>query len=178
MRTTLFLLASVVVLILTGCKAQDPAVKEAQAAQRQLDFEKAVGALNNREFVLEANYITFRNGRNVYVSSSTNFVSVSGEKATIQLAFNSPYAGPNGMGGITVEGTVSNIKMNTDKKGNVNYSMNVFGTGVSAIVSFNMIAGTNQCTAIVTPNLNGRAITFSGSLLPKSESDVFKGRTL
>lgn len=177
MKTIVFLLVSIT-LILAGCKAQDPAVKEAKAAQSQMDFDKAAQALNDREFVLEADRINFRNGQYAYVSSSTNFVSMSGEKSTIQLAFNSPYAGPNGMGGVTVEGTASNIKMNTDKKGNIIYSMNVFGTGVSAVVSITMIAGTNQCTAIVTPNLSGRVITFSGHLLPKSESSVFKGRAL
>lgn len=177
MKAIVFLLVSAS-FILTGCKAQDPAVKEAQAAERQLKFEKAVQALNDREFVLEADRVTFRNGQYAYVSSSTNFVSMSGDRATIQLAFNSPYSGYNGMGGITVDGTASNIKMNTDKKGNVNYSMNIFGTGVSAVVTFNMVAGTNQCTAVVTPNLSGRVVTFTGYLYPKSESSVFKGSAL
>ena len=177
MRKALFLLISIV-FVLSGCKTQDPAVKEAKSAEREFKFQKAVEALNSHEFVLEADRITFRNGRYSYVSPSTNFVSMSGDKATIQLAFNSPYAGANGMGGVTVDGTASNIKMTTDKKGNVAFSMNVFGTGVSAVVSINMIAGSNQCTAIVTPNFDSQVITFSGYLYPKSESDVFKGRSL
>ncbi|MDR2955561.1 MAG: DUF4251 domain-containing protein [Prevotella sp.] len=177
MRAILFLLVSAT-LVMAGCKAQDPAAKQAQAAEDSLKFQMAVDALNNHDFVLEADRITFKSGRFVYVDSNTNFVSMKNEKATIQLAFNSPYAGPNGIGGITVEGTVSNIKMKTDKKGNVYYSMNVFGTGVSATVSINMIAGTNQCTAVVIPNLNSREITFSGYLYPALESNVFKGRAL
>lgn len=177
MRKALFLLISIV-FVLSGCKTQDPAVKEAKSAEREFKFQKAVEALNSHEFVLEADRITFRNGRYSYVSPSTNFVSMIGDKATIQLAFNSPYAGANGMGGVTVDGTASNIKMTTDKKGNIAFSMNIFGTGVSAVVSINMIAGSNQCTAIVTPNFDSQIITFSGYLYPKSESDVFKGRSL
>ncbi len=177
MKKVLFLLASIV-LVLSVCKTQDPAVKEAKNAEKEFKFQKAVEALNSHEFVLEADRVTFKNGRYSYVSPSTNFVSMTGDKATIQLAFNSPYAGPNGMGGITVDGTASNIKTKTDKKGNVTFSMNVFGTGVSAVVTINMVAGSNQCTAIVTPNFNSRVITFSGYLYPKSESDVFKGRAL
>ena len=177
MRKLLFLLVSIT-LILLGCKTQDPAVKEAKNAEREFKFQKAVEALNSQEFVLEADRINFKNGRYSYVSSNTNFISMSGDNATIQLAFNSPYAGPNGMGGITVEGRASNVKTKTDKKGNITFSMNVFGTGVSAIVTINMVAGSNQCTAIVTPNFNSRVITFSGYLYPKSESTVFKGRAL
>nr|WP_297169196.1 DUF4251 domain-containing protein [uncultured Dysgonomonas sp.] len=177
MRKVLFLLMSIT-LVLSGCKTQDPAVKEAKNAEREFKFQKAVEALNSQDFVLEADRINFKNGRYSYVSSNTNFISMSGDNATIQLAFNSPYAGPNGMGGITVEGRASNVKTKTDKKGNITFSMNVFGTGVSAIVTINMVAGSNQCTAIVTPNFNSRVITFSGYLYPKSESTVFKGRAL
>lgn len=66
--------------------------------------------MNDREFVLEAEQITFKYGRFIYVNANTNFVSMHGDKATIQMAFNSPYAGPNGIGGITVDGTASNVK--------------------------------------------------------------------
>ena len=66
-----------------------------------------------------------------------------GEKATIQLAFNTPAAGPNGIGGITVDGTTSGVQMKTDKKGNVMYEMNVQGVAVSARVTFRMAKGTN-----------------------------------
>ena len=175
MRTILLLLVSVT-FILTGCKTQDPAVKAAKDAEEQIKHMKAVEALNDNEFVLEADRITFRNGRFTYVSPNTNFISMSGDKATIQLAFNSPYAGPNGIGGITLDGRASNVKTKTDKKGNITFTMNVLGAGVSAMVSFSLISGSNQCTAIVTPNFSNRIITFSGYLYPKSESTIFKGR--
>ena len=81
---------------------------------------------------MEADRIEFKRGSFVYVTPNTNFVSVKGEKATIQLAFNTPAAGPNGIGGITVDGTTSGVQMKTDKKGNVMYEMNVQGVAVSA----------------------------------------------
>ena len=114
----------------------------------------------------------------VYVTPNTNFVSVKGEKATIQLAFNTPAAGPNGIGGITVDGTTSGVQMKTDKKGNVMYEMNVQGVAVSARVTFRMAKGTNKCTATVSPNFNSNRISFTGNLYPSSESNVFKGRSI
>ena len=76
---------------------------------------------------MEADRIEFKRGSFVYVTPNTNFVSVKGEKATIQLAFNTPAAGPNGIGGITVDGTTSGVQMKTAQKGHVMYAMNVLG---------------------------------------------------
>ena len=96
----------------------------------------------------------------------------------MQLAFNTPAAGPNGIGGITVDGTTSGVQMKTDKKGNVMYEMNVQGVAVSARVTFRMAKGTNKCTATVSPNFNSNRISFTGNLYPSSESNVFKGRSI
>lgn len=173
--TILFALTA---LLLTGCKAQDPAVKAANDAEQKAWFDKAVQALNDREFVLEADRITFKRGNFAYVNANTNFVSMHGNKATIQLAFNSPYAGPNGIGGITVDGSATNVKMETDKKGNVTFSMSVSGIGVSANVVIEMVNGSNKCSATVYPNFSGNRITFSGDLYSEDDSNVFKGRVL
>ena len=127
---------------------------------------------------MEADRIDDKRGRCDYVTPNTNFVSVKGEKATIQLAFNTPAAGPNGIGGITVDGTTSGVQMKTDKKGNVMYEMNVQGVAVSARVTFRMAKGTNKCTATVSPNFNSNRISFTGNLYPSSESNVFKGRSI
>ena len=152
-------------------KAEKAAKKAAEEAEANALFEQAVQALKNKDFVLEADRIEFKRGSFVYVTPNTNFVSVKGEKATIQLAFNTPAAGPNGIGGITVDGT-------TDKKGNVMYEMNVQGVAVSARVTFRMAKGTNKCTATVSPNFNSNRISFTGNLYPSSESNVFKGRSI
>lgn len=165
-------------LTLVGCKTQDPAVKVAKEAEQKAWYAKAVQALNDRRFVLEANQVTFKRGNFVYVNSNTNFVSLHDDKATIQLAFNSPYAGPNGIGGITVDGSASNIKTDTDSKGNVTISMSVMGVGVSASVVIRMSNGSNRCSATVYPNFNSNVITFSGDLYSEEDSNVFKGRSL
>ena len=159
-------------------KAEKAAKKAAEEAAGNALFEQAVQALNERDFVLEADRVEFKRGRFAYVNGSTNFVSLNEGKATIQLAFTGAMAGPNGIGGITVDGTVSNVEMKTDKKGNVTFSMNVQGVAVSAAVTFRMAKGTNKCTATVTPNFNSNRMSFTGILYPSSESNVFKGRSI
>ncbi len=178
MRTILFLLVSIT-FILSGCKSQTSQMKEVQLAEDELSSHKAIEALVNHEFVLEADRVKIDANQYRHVSTTTNFISMNKHNATIQLGLSLVYNGPNGMGGITLDGQVSNVKMNKDKKGNVNFSMNVFGPEVSVIVDIMMIAGTNKCSVIVIPNSGtGRTVTFLGYLLPKSESRVFKGRTV
>ena len=89
-------------------------------------------AINAKKFTLEADQVVFKYGQTAYVTSNTNFVSVDGEDAVVQVAFNIPAAGPNGLGGVTVDGKVSSYEMRTDKKGTLYLSMNVMGTGISA----------------------------------------------
>lgn len=160
-------------------KAEKEAKKAAEAAEQMALFEQGgVQALKEKDFVLEAERVEFKRGQFVYVTPSTNFVSMKGDRATIQLAFNGPVSGPNGIGGITVDGSASNIEMKTDKKGNVTFSMMVQGVAVSANVTIRMVKGTNKCTATVSPNFNSNRISFSGYLYPSDQSNVFKGRAI
>lgn len=159
-------------------KAEKEARKAAEDAQNMALFEQAVQALKNKDFVLEADRVEFKRGRFVYVTPSTNFVSMEADRATIQLAFNGAYSGPNGIGGITVDGNASNVEMKTDKKGNVTFSMMVQGVAVSASVTFRMVKGTNKCTATVSPNFSSNRVSFTGYLYPSDQSNIFKGRSI
>lgn len=104
--------------------------EERRAEQERIDslnYEIAKQAINEKKYVLEADRIFFKRGETTYVTPTTNFVSVDNNEATVQLAFNGPYSGPNGLGGITVDGTVTNYKYKENKKGNIFISMNVNG---------------------------------------------------
>ncbi len=154
------------------------AEKAAEEAEQKAMWEEAKAAIEAHNFVLEAERVEFKHGTFAYVTPSTNFVSLIENEATVQLAFNGPWAGPNGVGGITVEGTPSNIKIKTDKKGNINFSMMVQGIGSSAQVSIRIPAGSARCTATVIPNFSSNRISFTGTLYQSENSSVFKGRAL
>lgn len=96
------------------------------------------------------------------------------DKTVVQVApFNG--GGPNGVGGITVEGRASDIKLKTDKRGNTYFTMNVLGNGISAMVTISMAKGSNRASVTVNPNFNSNRITLNGILIPAEESRVFKG---
>lgn len=159
-------------------KAEKEAKKAAEEAAEEALFQQALRAINNKDFVLEADRVEGKRGQFVYVSSNTNFVAVKDDEATVQLALNGAFSGPNGVGGITVEGKTSKVEINQDKKGNVSFSMMVQGVGISAQLTFRMAKGSNECTATIMPNFNSNRISFTGKILPTARSTVFKGRAL
>lgn len=159
-------------------KVEREAKKAEEKMRNELLFREAERALKQHTFVLEADRVVFKRGRSAFVNSNMNFVSLEDERATVQIAFNGPYSGPNGLGGITVDGSASNIKMSQDKRGNINFSMNVSGIGVSAQVYIQLNKGANDATVTVSPNFNGNRMTLTGKLLPAEKSNVFKGRSI
>lgn len=159
-------------------KAENAArIKEAMATGTEV-FAEALKALDNRHFVLEADRVEFKRGRFADVTASTNFVVMNGDKASIQLSLNGLMRGPNGMGGVTVDGSASSVELTVDKKGNVSFEMSVHGSGVSARLYLRMSKDTNRCTVTVSPNFSSNRISFMGHLLPPEKSLIFKGRSI
>ncbi|MEG0464664.1 MULTISPECIES: DUF4251 domain-containing protein [Bacteroides] len=157
--------------------AERAKMKAEENAANTLAYQQAVQALKDKQFVLEADQVIFRNGQSAFVSTTTNFVMMNEQRATVQIAFNTAYPGPNGIGGVTVDGTASDMQMTTDKKGNVNCNFSVQGIGISAQVFISLTNGGNNATVTVNPNFNSNTLTLNGNLVPLNQSDVFKGRS-
>ena len=131
--------------------------KRIEAIQDSIRSVEAFAALEQLDFMLEANRLSFKRGETAYVTSNTNFVSLSDDKAVIQI------------------GRASNIKLKTDKKGNVTFTMSVSGTGLSATVDISLPKNSYMASVTVTPNFHSNRVTLYGILLPAGKSDVFKG---
>lgn len=158
-------------------KAQRDAEKAREKQEEERAYAAAVQAIKNKEFVLEADRVTFKRGRSAYVTSNTNFILLNGDRASVQIAFNGAFAGPNGIGGVTVDGNVGEVKTTIDKKGNVNCNFSVSGVGISAQVSIRLSHGGSNATATVSPNFHSNRLTLDGKIIPLSESNIFKGRS-
>ena len=148
--------------------------KQIEAIQDSIHYAQAIQSLETLEFVMEADQLVFKRGHTAFVTSTTNFISVSDDKAVVQIA---PFygGGPNGVGGITLEGKASNIRIKTDKKGNTFFSMNVMGTGLSASIDIQLYKGSNKASVTVNPNFHSNRVTLNGVLLPTEYSSVHKG---
>lgn len=168
--------------LVNSLKARQKALKkEQQALQDRIDsayWAESLAAINDTTFTLEADKVVFKYGQIAYVNSNTNFVSVNKNDAVVQVAFNVPFSGPNGIGGVTVQGSVSGYKVTTDKKGTTTVTMNVMGLGISAQIWITMYKGSHEASVDILPNFNSRRITLNGVLLPLEKSNVYQGRTL
>jgi hypothetical protein len=141
-----------------------------------IEYLQAIAALKNGSWALEASSVTFNNGASNFVTESTNFLSINNGIATVQTALNnSNIYSPNGLGGITLTGPVSNEEMNVDRYGNIYYSFNINGNEISATVSVVLTAGCNQATANINPNFNSSNLSMNGYIYPYSNAGIIQG---
>lgn len=159
-------------------EAEKQKVKAIKEYQDSLGFVVSQEAIKDKHFVIVADRVKFRRSPTINVNSSTNFVLVQGDNATVQLAFERGLSGLNGLGGITVEGRVSNMKIDYDKKGNLTCSMVVNGTAISADITFSLPKNGSTCYATVSSNFYPTKITFYGSLFPYNSNRIIEGRKL
>lgn len=143
--------------------------------QDSIAFVQAVKALKEGSWVLEANNVNFYNGITRFVTPSTNYISYDDDEGIIQTAFSNFIYSPNGLGGVTLQGNVSGIRMSTDRDGNVYYSYVIQGSTISATVSLTLTTGTNQASANINPNFSGQTMTFDGYLVPYDQASIFQG---
>lgn len=143
--------------------------------QDSIAFNAAITALKEGCWVLEANNVNFFNGITRYVSSNTNYISCNQGECTVQTAFNNFTYSPNGLGGVTVQGSLSGERISTDKDGNIYYSFNIQGSAISATIYLTLTGGTNQASATVNPNFSGRSMTLDGYLVPYDQASIFEG---
>ncbi len=159
-------------------RARSEQRRELDALTDSIAGIQAAAAVQNRDFVLEADQVTFKNGNTVFVNSNTTFISVKGNRAVVQISPSNFSSGPNGLGGVTVDGSISGMQRMVDKKGRTTVSFNVMGIGINAQIEIYMVPGTNRASATIYPNFNSNTVWVEGDIVPYENSDVFEGASL
>jgi hypothetical protein len=136
---------------------------------------QAVAAVKNQDFVLQAQTVQFKNGSTVFVNSATNFISVKGNRAVVQISPSNYALGPNGVGGVTVDGMVSGQEYRVGKRGYATYSFSVMGVGINAQIEVYLTPGTNQASATIYPNFNSNTVWVQGNIVPYENASVIEG---
>lgn len=158
--------------------------KKLEELRDSIAFVEAKMAIDSSYFVITADRIMLDNRINVMApESNTNFILVQGDKAIVQLALSKAHPGLNGLGGITVDGTIGGRKIKTSKKGDIYYTFNVNGTGISAQVTITVYKNSNQSMVYISPNFHSNTLTVYGPLIPYDHygtrnNKIFKGRSI
>jgi hypothetical protein len=113
-----------------------------------------------------------------FVNSNTNIISVKGDRAVVQISPSNFASGPNGLGGVTVDGMITDRQVVTDKHGRITYNMNVMGLGINAQVQIYLTPGSSNASATIYPNFNSNTVWLEGTVVPYENSDVIEGSSL
>ncbi|KXX70165.1 DUF4251 domain-containing protein [Flammeovirga sp. SJP92] len=154
--------------------------EEKRLIAKQLEMiihEQAVQGIDSGTFVLEATQVYDRYGNIENVNSTINFVKVVGNNAIFQLGFDG-IVGLNGVGGITMEGKISNYEVEKMENGRVNVSFNVQGPIMMASMSFTMDGEGNFANVKVRAQTENIELSFRGQIQPLNNSNVYEGMKL
>ena len=152
-------------------RAEKKRLKEEARLRKQ---EMMLDLVKDQTYVLEANTLRGRYHQ-IQVNPSTNFVQVRGNQVIIQTA-NDFRVGYNGLGGITINGTIRDYRIFEEKNG-----LRVFIQFTDPVLGLSSLSlniqNSGLAEAMVQGNWGSRAI-FQGQFLSPEDSRVFKGQSI
>ena len=98
-------------------------------------------------------------------------------RAEQEAAFDIPACGPDGSGGITVTGRISDFEQSIDRRGTLYIPINVMDTDISVQEQISLPRGSSSASVDILPNFNSNRHSLSGVLLPLCKAHLFQGRS-
>jgi len=162
-------------------KEQKKLEKELKKEQKAEEAAQQAAVVNAmvlyQRFVLEANTLKDKRGNSLQVSSNINFIAADSLTGVIQVGSNT-YIGRNGVGGVTVEGSISNYKFTQHEKSG-SYNISYFlRTPVGSYDVRITVFPDGRADADVSSSTWGDKLRYSGYLVPPAMSKVYKGTSL
>jgi hypothetical protein len=159
-------------------KKLDKELKKEQKAEEAAQKAEIVGLMvHYHMFVLEANTLRDKRGSSINVSSNINFIASDSITGVIQVGSNT-FIGRNGVGGVTVEGSITEYKYTRNEK-NGTYNISYFLRTPVGSYDVRITAYTDgRADADVSSTTWGDKLRYSGYLVPQSMSKVYKGNSL
>lgn len=148
--------------------------KEARKRDLYRNYKAIDTLLQNKTFVLEAEFLQGRYGYQVSVSSTLNFIRVSPDHVVLQTGTDAYPGGYNGLGGVTAEGTINSYTVTSDEK---RLSHTVSFSTTTQIGTYDVmlrISADATATATIKGTTSG-SLTYRGNLVAPYNSRVFKG---
>ena len=147
--------------------------KEQEAKDAEMKSKVVAVMVEYQQFVLEAEQLRDSRGNQVQVSSMINFIASDSINGVIQIGENS-YVGMNGVGGITVEGPMTNYKYTLNEKNGVySVSFNIRSSMGNYDVRMSIFRD-GRADATVSSTWPGQ-LNYSGYVVPPIQSRVYKG---
>ena len=150
------------------------AKKEQKKKEQAALFNVSKQLVKDSSFVIAADRITFKSGQSFTVSNTLNFLKVYKKNGVLQIApINSTSLGPNGLGGITMDGKIQQYVI-TDKGDKIYIRITLKGTLGTAMINVNVYGG-NNAVVDVSGLFAGKAFTMYGPINALGDVHVFEG---
>jgi len=176
----LFLLLAVIFLPHYAFAQEKDTRKERKAREKEQqlsNFETAKQLLMDSTFIVPAETFQLSDGSNFRsVDGTINFLRVHKNDGMLQLGNGISHdAGRNNLGGITVSGTVSNVKYSfNERKNSLFMTFNLIGPQITARITIT-ITGSNKALISVEGIYTGRGVNLRGPVQSIGETRIFKG---
>jgi hypothetical protein len=151
--------------------------RQLKKAQRAQEKARIIDMAEEQAFVLEANTL-FDRYMNRYDMVNNSFIMLRGDEMVLQTATPGGHPGFNGMGGITLNGRITDYEIHEGKKQRpvtITAQVNTQAVGHGTIRM--TISGSGNATGTFRDNWGNR-ITFSGRINDLQSSSVFEGMSV
>jgi len=147
--------------------------KEKRDSVFEKEYRELTQIIDSMSFVLEADYLSNQGSYRVVVPSDLNFIMVDSLEAVIQTGSNTRM-GYNGVGGVTLEGRITNWKVvKNPKHGSFFITMDVM-TNWGFYTVFLDVSANGRATASLSGLRPGK-LTWDGWLKPLYNTITYQG---
>lgn len=147
--------------------------KEAKRDRQYYNFQVMDTLIQNKNFVLQADYLQNEFGFRRHVLSGLNFIMVDSLKAVLQTGSNA-YMGYNGVGGATAEGSIQGLKIVKDLK-HLTLFLRFTVMSNIGIYDVEMTVYSNSLARATISGLTPGKLTYEGRISSIYDSGIYKG---
>lgn len=183
MKKTLIQLFAIMAIALGAASCGTPKTAEQKAAEQRMDsiaWSLAVKNLESCTFLIPAESVSIDNRVTKSTDNRhTNFMAADGKKCIVQISsVSNPRPGVNGLGGISLEGDINLLKVNTDKRGTRTFEYTIKGGAISGRIIVTLPKGAVRATARLNGNFSSGNLTMMGDVQPYDKLEITVGRTI
>ncbi len=151
---------------------------EQRRAKEEATAKMVDWLIENRQFVLKARFLSNQTGERIPVNDDLNFIVIDSTEITIQIASTMGIGGPNGLGGITTRGSISQFEIQRIGRNKESYNIRILAmTSIGSYDIFLSISPTSNTDASISGTGRGR-LNYHGVIVPVKGSRIYKGMSI
>lgn len=151
---------------------------EQRRAKEEATAKMVDWLIENRQFVLKARFLSNQTGERIPVNDDLNFIVIDSTEITIQIASTMGIGGPNGLGGITARGSISQFEVQRIGRNKESYNIRILAmTSIGSYDIFLSISPTSNTDASISGTGRGR-LNYHGVIVPVKGSRIYKGMSI